>query len=118
MQLVIDSKLPTLNEYISANNRNRFISAKIKKEATELVSLLCRKLPKIDYPAWYTFTWYVKNQRTDPDNISHGVKYIFDGLVQAGKLPNDNLKYVVAIDHRFVVGKEQKVVIEIDKYDS
>ena len=40
------------------------------------------------------FCWYSKDIRRDPDNIEHGQKYILDGLVRAGILPNDGIKNV------------------------
>ena len=38
------------------------------------------------------FHWYCQDFRRDPDNIEHGQKYILDGLVRAGILPNDGMK--------------------------
>ncbi len=118
VRLTIPHRLTTLNEYIQAERTNRYKGAQLKREATELVSLYARKLAVINCPAHYTFTWHVKDKRTDPDNISYAQKFIFDGLVVAGKLPNDNLRWVVAIDHRFIVGKEEKVVVDIAEIDA
>lgn len=113
-KIVINGKLPTLNQYIAANNRNRFISAKLKKDATELVAWQCTGMEAITRPADYTFTWYVPNRRSDPDNIAHGMKYCYDGLQAAGKLPNDSMAWVRSITHFFEIG-EPKVEIEIDE---
>ncbi len=113
-RIVINGHLPSLNEYITANNRNRFIAAKMKKEATELVAWQVKSCPKITEPSSYTFTWHVTNRRSDPDNIASAVKYIFDGLQVARVLPQDSFKWVLAINHRFVLSKEAKVIVDIN----
>ena len=118
MKFTITGELPRLNDYINAERRNKFIAAKIKKEATENVSWQVKKLQKITDPGLYTFTWYVKNLRTDPDNISFGQKFIFDGLQTANKLVNDNMKMVLGLDHRFVVdAKNPRVEVEVTPYE-
>src|SRR5574337_1510710 len=103
MKLVIEGQLPTLNEYINAERTNRFIAAKIKKEATEMVAWQAKKLPKIEAPADYTFTWYVANKRKDPDNVAFATKFILDGLMAAGKLDNDSMKWVRSLTHFFEI---------------
>lgn len=114
MNLVIEGTLPTLNKYINAERTNKYMAAKLKKDATELVAWQCKKLPQINGQADYTFTWYVKDKRSDPDNIAYGAKYIFDGLQAAGKLANDSMKYVRSICHFFEVGKP-RVEVQIDE---
>lgn len=82
-----------------------------------MVAWQVKKIKPITKPSWYTFTWYVKDSRTDSDNTASACKYVFDGLQEAGKLPNDSLKWVLAIDHRFVIGKEEKVIVEVIDYE-
>jgi Holliday junction resolvase RusA-like endonuclease len=114
MKLTILGKLPTANEYIAANNRNRYISAKLKQEATHLVARQCKGVKPIKGLCDYTFTWHVPNKRSDPDNISFGQKFIFDGLQLAGVIENDSMKFVSSICHFFVIG-EPAVEIEINE---
>lgn len=119
MQFVIKGSLPTLNKYLSAYGRNRYLAGSLKKKATEDVMWQVKGISAITKPASYTFTWYVPNKRSDSDNVASGVKYIFDGLVQAGKLPNDTMHYVLAIDHRFEIDRvNPRVVVEVTEYDS
>lgn len=113
-KLTILGKLPSANEYIAANNRNRFISAKLKKNATELVAWQCKNIEPIKGLNDYTFTWYVPNKRCDPDNLSFAQKFVFDGLQSAGKLENDSMKHVRSICHFFEIG-EHKVVVEVEE---
>ena len=84
-----------------------------KKDYTALTMIHAEKLPKITNKADYTFTWYRKNRRNDPDNIQVGTKYIFDGLVKAGILKNDGWNEINSITHKFEVDKDNPRV-EID----
>lgn len=97
-QLLIEGELTALNEFINAERRNRFIAAKIKKGETGYCQDVAEKselkLQETDFPCALIITWYVKNKRKDADNIAFAKKFILDGLVEAGVLPNDNRKYV------------------------
>ncbi|HFD6922280.1 TPA: hypothetical protein ACF3PP_000089 [Enterococcus faecium] len=97
-QLLIEGELTALNEFINAERRNRFIAAKIKKGETgycrDVAEKSELKLQETDFPCALIITWYVKNKRKDADNIAFAKKFILDGLVEAGVLPNDNRKYV------------------------
>ena len=114
MRLTIPHPLPDLNSYINAERTNKFKAAKIKREATELCGWYVKKLKPIKGQADFTFTWFVPNQKKDPDNISFGAKMILDSLVKAGKLPNDNLRYIRSITHFFEIGSP-KVTIDIEE---
>ncbi len=113
MQLIIDTQLPTLNRFIGAERTNKYAGAKMKKEATQLVAYYALSLEPIEGLADYTFTWYRPNKRSDPDNVAFGAKFIFDGLMEAGKLPNDSQRYVRSLTHFFEVGPF-KVVVDIE----
>lgn len=97
-KMLIEGELTALNEFINAERRNRYIAAKIKKDETgycqEVAEKSELKLQETDFPCALIITWYVKNKRKDADNIAFAKKFILDGLVEAGVLPNDNRKYV------------------------
>lgn len=114
MKIEIEGSLPTLNQYVNAERTNRFIAAKIKKTATERVAYRVRGAEKITTLADFTFTWYVPNKRSDPDNIAFAAKFVMDGLVQAEVLPNDSMRYVRSICHFYEIGTP-KVVVEIEE---
>jgi len=115
MKLTIRGDLPSLNRYVNAERTNKFMGAKIKREATDLVAWQCKSLPVIKGQCDYTFTWYVKNKRSDPDNIAYGCKYIFDGLQASGKLENDSMKHVRSIGHFYEVDADDpRVEVEIE----
>jgi len=97
MKITLPGEFCDLNTYINAERRNRFLASKIKKEETERVYYLTigKKLPLgVEFPLIIEITSYVKDLRKDADNIAFGKKFIGDGLVLAGIIPDDSRKYI------------------------
>ena len=89
MKLIVQGELVDLNSYIAAERSNRYAGAKIKREMTDYITLLAKRL-KIENrplraPVLITYHWYCKDKRKDKDNIAFAKKFIQDGLVNAGK---------------------------------
>jgi len=113
MKFEIPGRLPGLNEIIDAAKRNPHEYARMKETCTAMVAWLAKKLPRFEKVA-LVITWYEPDLRRDPDNIMAGQKFILDGLVQAGVLPNDSQKYVRGIMHRLEVDRQNpRVEVEI-----
>ena len=115
MKLIIPGRLPGLNDMTDAARRNRYESAKMKKEYTELVAWCAKRarLPRFDRVD-VTFTWLEPNRKRDKDNIMAGQKFIFDGLVVAGVLKNDGWRQIGDVVHRFAVDKHNpRVEVEL-----
>lgn len=106
MKLVIKGEYPTLNEIIKASKSHYMAYANQKKDFTALTMIYTKKAPKIKGLNDYTFVWYRREKRNDPDNITAGQKYIFDGLVKGGLIENDGWKQVHDITHKFRVDKD------------
>ena len=81
--------------------------AKAKGLHTEAVAWGCAGVPKGQrkMPVDITCTWITKNLRKDPDNVSAGIKFVLDGLVQAGIQPDDRRMQINSITHEFGVDK-------------
>ena len=95
IEITLTNELTDLNTYINAERRNRFMGAKIKKDNTESVMWQTKKVkPITDYPVYIYITWYMKDQRKDPDNIAFAKKFILDALVTNGILINDGQKQI------------------------
>ena len=108
-KIIIPGTFTTLNEYITANNRNRYESAQIKREETERVVLECYNLRGVkpsEYPLNVAFNWYCPNKKSDPDNIAFAKKFILDGLMDAGMLENDGWKQIASLSDFFHIDKE------------
>lgn len=110
--IVIPGRLPGLNEYTESNRRNPYAGAKVKAELTEHcqayfmeylnIGLMKPIRNTVDIDIW----WYEQNDRRDPDNIYSALKFVLDGAVKAGVLPDDNRKYVRDISHHVRTDKE------------
>jgi len=70
--------------------------------------------PKLDVPCRLKFTWRVKNKRVDLDNCAFAKKYVLDGFVKAGLIPDDSMKYITEFTDTFVVDKN--VGVDITSY--
>ena len=116
MKYAIKEHLITLNEYINAERKNKFLAAKLKKQNTLICKLYANKLKnKINPNGLYDLqiTWNVLNNRQDADNIYFAVKFILDGLVGAGILKNDGRKNIRNISHTIKTKKEYLIEIEL-----
>ena len=88
----IPGRLPGMNEIITAAKSHYGKYSSMKKKYTKLVVDSCRKIGPHN-SVYLEITWYVPNLKRDPDNIAAGVKFIFDGLVDAGVIPKDTIAY-------------------------
>ena len=107
LEITIPGELPDLNQIIRIAKSHPMAYAKAKKVYTEAVAWECVGYPKnqLEMPVDIVCTWITKDLRKDPDNISVGVKFILDGLVQAGILPDDRRKQINSIKHELGVDK-------------
>ncbi len=114
-QVEIPLKLPSLNDYILKCRSNRFAGAQMKKKIEKDISVYINKLPIFNKPIKIHFTWVEANKRRDYDNIAFSKKFILDALQSCGKLENDNRKWVVGFADSFELGKEYKVILDIEE---
>jgi len=122
IRIWIPVKFPSLNEYINAERRNKFIAAKMKREWTDLVVDYCEirkdkfvnKIHK--YPVTITFNIHEKDKRRDIDNVSSLVsKFVLDGLQKAGVIVRDSQQYVEKIEHNIIVDGTNGVEVIINE---
>lgn len=93
----IETVLPTLNQYIDAERANKYIASSLKKKFTKICSEYALAIKnKIDPNGLYDIyiIYNVEDNRTDSDNLYHGMKYVLDGLVVSGVLAKDGRKNV------------------------
>src|SRR5699024_12305540 len=96
----------TLFPYTTLFRSHHMAYANQKKDYTALALIHIENVPKIDHKADWSFTWYRKNRRNDPDNIQVGTKYIFDAFVKKGIIENDGWNEINSITHKFEVDKD------------
>lgn len=108
-KLTIPGKLHNLNDYISADRRNRYVGAQMKKTDQDIIIHCAKKQLKgvnIENPVFMEYTWYEANRQRDKDNVSSfGLKVIQDGLVKAKVLRGDGWNYIDGFSDRFEVDK-------------
>jgi len=112
----IEGQLPGLNEIIAAaklRKRNYKEYSVMKDNYTTMIAWVAKKLPKYE-KIRLIITWYEPDERRDPDNIAAGEKFICDGLVMAGTIPDDTRRYIKGIQHEFETDrKNPRVEVEI-----
>lgn len=105
---VIKSLLPSMNEIINSSKTHWSRYSRPKKILNDAIVAVFAKQqvkPVTEYPVDIYCHWIIPNKRKDPDNISAGVKFVLDGLVNAGILRNDGQKEIKTIHHKFSVDK-------------
>lgn len=111
----IHGRLPGMNEIIDAAKSHYGQYSKMKKTNTEAVAWMAKRVPPMD-KVRLVITWYEPDAKRDIDNVASGVKFILDGLVMAGRLPNDTRKHVKGIEHRFEVDrKNPRIEVELQQ---
>lgn len=109
--IVINTPLPSLNDYINAERSNKLYAAKIKQQTTNNVCYLAKQFKvKIEKPCDIKFTWFKPDNKTDHDNIAFTKKFILDGLVKAGVLQNDTPRFVRNFQDVFEIDRTRNYV--------
>lgn len=117
-RVTIPGRMPSLNEYIEAERRNRYVAAQMKSEKQYFAGLYIRKaLPgiHIDVPVWIHYHWYEPNKRRDKSNAcAFGRKVIEDALVQQHVLRDDGWDEIAGFQDHFAVDKDNpRIEVEI-----
>jgi Holliday junction resolvase RusA-like endonuclease len=116
VKFTIPGRLAGLNDLIGATNNNRYGGNTLKREETERCAMwaIASKMAPISRAVGLRIVWIEPNRRRDIDNVAAGVKFILDGLVSAGKLPNDGRKWVKSISHEFPEPDKKNPRIEVE----
>lgn len=98
----INVKLPGCNEYVRACRGNKYEAAKMKRAVEMVVDNAARGLPRIEGPVRVYFTWREGARRRDLDNVAFAKKFVLDGLVKCGVLPDDNRRHMLGFIDNFL----------------
>lgn len=110
-KFVIDGRLPSLNEVLTAMNTqrgkwNRWNSEKHKYEARVIKAIDAAGKPERMFvkPIRIHFDFYEKDARRDCDNISGAAhKIVMDALQRAEVIRNDSVRYVKGHSDAFYI---------------
>lgn len=118
MTIEIPLKLPSLNEYIGAMNRNRYIGNGMKQKYQKQIEPYLETLPRpFQNPVIIHFTWVENNHRRDLDNIAFAKKFILDALTKSGVLVDDNHNYVKGFSDDFKYEKEARIILNFEEVE-
>lgn len=118
--IVIPLPLTDLNVYINKERGHRQAAAKVKKAMTYKCQTYIMRAMQLGVtfptPCRLKFTWIIPDKRKDPDNIAFAKKFIFDGMMAAGMIENDNLNHILGFSDHFVISKEEesRVIVEVE----
>ena len=112
-RLVINEKLPSLNDYIARINRNKYIGNTYKRKVQESICwhIKIAKMKPIKKRVDLEVYWHEKTKRRDPDNIYSGMKYILDALQDMKVLSGDGQEQIRHILNYLVIDNVDKVEI-------
>jgi Holliday junction resolvase RusA-like endonuclease len=104
VQIWFPGAWPDLNWYINVERGSAQAAARIKASYTAAAEMIAQaySVGRVKTPCTVTCTWHLNNRRKDPDNVAFAIKFLLDGLVRAGVLPNDGQKDIRRIVHEFV----------------
>lgn len=88
----------------------------MKKENTQICAIYAAqcKARNIANPIHIRITWFEENLKRDIDNVASSIKFILDGLVNAGVLQGDNRKWVRQITHSFPEPDKTQPRVEVE----
>ena len=112
----LPSLFTTLNNYIALERGHRMQASAVKNQETTLVMAIAREQgwEPLDmvWPVKANFMWIRPDALTDMDNIAFSAKFVLDGLVRSGILPDDDHSVVVGMEHWYVVdGREPGLLV-------
>ena len=112
MKIIINHKFESINNYVNECRTNYHVANKTKQQETMLSALAFSKIPPIkNYPIELIFYWHIKNKQSDLDGRLP--KNIIDGLVRSKRIPDDNVKYIQKITHKYIEDTRDYVEIDI-----
>lgn len=112
--MIIDYKFENLNSIINKSRSNPYYANKVKQKETEIARLHFVGKKITSFPITIKFKWHIKSKIADLDNMLP--KSILDGMVKAGAIPNDNVKYINKIIHEYI--EDKKDYVEINFYSN
>lgn len=124
-EFTIQEKLPSLNEYVNVNRRNRYAGANFKEDVEEIIGMYIQQglssgtlTPMDDTPCEVHIDWYERTKKRDVDNIQSSQKFILDALQKNGVLKKDSRKFVKQVHHMVYDADLDYVVVRLEPYGS
>ena len=107
----INYKFESLNNYINKCRSNPYYANTVKQKETKLSQVAFKGIKVNSYPITLIFKWHMKSKIADLDGRLP--KNIIDGMVKAGTIVDDNVKYIKKIVHEYIPDIEDYVEVDI-----
>ena len=107
-KLTIFGTLPNLNDYQRADRTNKYVGAKMKRDAEEIITAyIMQQLRGVSFKkkVRLEFSWYEPNRKRDLDNICFAKKFILDALVSNKVIKTDGWQGVECFTDKFYIDK-------------
>ena len=104
--LVIDGRLPNLNDYTKANRTSPIVGNKMKQDQEDYITgFILEQLHGVRFEGkvFLHFRWIEANRNRDLDNICFAKKFILDALVKNGIIKTDGWRGVYGFMDEFDV---------------
>ena len=110
-RLLINEKLPSLNDYIAKLNANKYLANQFKRDTETLIGWYIKKakLKPIEFKVDIHISWHEKTARRDPDNVYSAIKYILDAMQKQGVLKDDGQRYIRNIYNEIIRSEKNMV---------
>lgn len=110
--------LPGMNEIVAAaksgrGKGNAYSRQKATWTSAVALAALTVRVEHFAGPVSLHCLWHERDARRDPDNVAAGVKFVLDGLVQAGILRGDGRRWITSILHDVVTDAGPGVTVTI-----
>ena len=105
-KLIIDGRLPNLNDYTKANRTSPVVGNKMKQEQEEYISdFITEQLDGVHFTGavYLHFLWVEKDRNRDLDNVCFAKKFILDALKKSDVIKTDGWKGVYGFTDDFDV---------------
>lgn len=121
-EVVINGRLPGMNEYTEAQRCNRHKGAKLKADSQKTCEWQIKNQLRgvhITKPIRLHYIWYERNMRRDLDNVAgFGHKVFQDALVACRVIDNDGWKNISGFTDTFAVDREHpRIVVMLEVLD-
>ena len=116
--LIIDGRLPNLNDYTKANRTSPIVGNQMKQKQEDYIGgFILEQLHGVHFTgkSFLHFTWIEANRNRDLDNICFAKKFILDALVKNKVIETDGWRGVYGFTDKFGVdafNPRVEVVIE------
>lgn len=116
--LIINERLPGLNDYIKAERTTRYAASTMKHDWQRIIIAYIKEahLKPVTKPVRLRYEFHEPNKRRDKDNVAAiAHKFIQDALVSAGILQDDGWNEIIGYSDSFYISNPPYITVYIEE---